>query len=169
MRSGQKTFPIVKRKPSALFVMEIACNPDGCTACNVSAARRNAQRRRRSGVLTPARDHRGGCEPEDRIRARPRRTGAATRDAPRRLAAKLARTGRRSRTRMTTAAIDAQAHRPAKPPHPGLRAHRHRPGGRVRLQRHAGPHVKRSRFRTRSKIAGRNSLATVCADSPSTS
>jgi hypothetical protein len=38
-------FPGRKRKPSALFAMEIACNPDGCTACNVSATRRNAQRR----------------------------------------------------------------------------------------------------------------------------
>jgi hypothetical protein len=48
---------------------------------------------------------------------------------PRRLAAKVARTGRRSRTRThDDRLIDAQAHRPAEHPHPGLRAHGHEPG-----------------------------------------
>jgi hypothetical protein len=49
---------------------------------------------------------------------------------------------RSARARTTTEAIDAQAHRPAEHPHPGLRAHRHRPGGRVRLQRHAQDHPR---------------------------
>lgn len=72
--------PIRKRKTLTISVKEISLHPDGCTACNVRTARRDAQQQRRCGVLNSTRSQ-GRIKHEDRICTWPRLTGATPGDA----------------------------------------------------------------------------------------
>jgi hypothetical protein len=87
--------------------------------CSSSAPFRAPQRLEQIGEAVLAHIANQVRRPSHHLRSATRRSAGSPRNL-------RGRAGARARARTTTEAIDAQAHRPAEHPRPGLRAHRHR-------------------------------------------